>query len=85
LTDASASVTFRPTTAMNNHLLLSPALAKSLFWVAVCLCGVAHLAIIRSIVRSVPRRRTEIAWAVIPAVALAAVLVMTWRTLYVSA
>jgi predicted membrane protein len=70
---------------MNNHLLLSPTLAKSLYWVAVCVCGLAHLAILRSIVRSVPRRRTEIAWAIVPALALAAVLVMTWRRLYVSA
>jgi hypothetical protein len=84
LTDASASVTFRLAT-MNNHLLLSPALAKSLYWVAVCVCGIAHLAIIRSIMRSVPRRRTEIAWALIPALGLAAVLVMTWRKLSVSA
>jgi hypothetical protein len=69
---------------MSNHFLLSPQVARSVFWVAVCVCGIAHLAIIRSVLRSAPARRQEIAWAVIPAVLLAAVLVMTWHFVYTS-
>lgn len=69
---------------MSNQFLLSPFEARSLFWVAVCLCGIAHLAIVRSVLRAAPARRREIAWAVIPAVLLAAVLVMTWHRVYTS-
>jgi bacteriorhodopsin len=70
---------------MHSQLLLSPLLARLLFWAAACVCGLAHVAIVRSVMRSSPRRRMEIAWAIIPAVALAAVLVMTWRAMSVSA
>ena len=66
---------------MHNHSLLSPAIAKAVFWAAVCLCVMAHLAILRSVMRSAPRRRLELAWALIPALALAALLVMTWRSI----
>jgi hypothetical protein len=69
---------------MSNHLLLSPAVAKALFWAAACICGVAHVAILRSVLRSAPRRTMEIAWAIIPAALLAVVLVMTWRNIAVS-
>ena len=84
LKDAHATVTFHATT-MHIHSLLPPAVAKAVFWAAVCLCAVAHLAILRSVMRSAPRRRLELAWALIPAVALAALLVMTWRGITVSA
>jgi hypothetical protein len=50
----------------------------------VCLCGIAQLAIVRSVLRSAPARRREIAWVLIPAVLLAAVLVMTWHRVYMS-
>jgi heme/copper-type cytochrome/quinol oxidase subunit 2 len=62
--------------------------AKLLFWVAAICCLVAHAAILRSVLRvsapsdksiSTRRRLTEIAWAVVPAIGLAAVLVTTWR------
>ena len=62
--------------------------AKLLFWVAAICCFVAHAAILRSVLRvsapadhsiSTRRRLTEIAWAVVPAIALAAVLMTTWR------
>jgi hypothetical protein len=69
---------------MRNHFLLSPFVARSVFWVAVCVCGIAHLAIVRSVLRSAPARRREIAWAVIPGVLLAAVLLMTWHRVYAS-
>jgi len=74
-----------PVATMHNNSLLSPAVATTLFWAAAFVCGAAHLAIVASVVRSTPRRRLEIAWAVIPALALAAVLVMTWRRMHVSA
>ena len=80
LKDAHATVTFRLAT-MHNHSIVSPALAKALFWAAVALCTVAHLAILRSVTRSMPGRRLEITWALIPAIALAALLVMTWRNI----
>lgn len=70
---------------MHNNSLLSPAVATTLFWTAALVCGVAHAAIVASVVRSAPRRPLEIAWAVIPALVLAAVLVMTWRGMHVSA
>jgi hypothetical protein len=70
---------------MNNQLLLSPVVARAMFWAAMCVCGIAHVAILRSVMRLAPRRRMEIAWAVVPALGLAAVLVMTWRRLYVGA
>ena len=70
---------------MHNNFLLPPAVATTLFWAAVFVCGAAHVAIVASVMRSAPRRRLEIAWAVIPALVLAAVLVMTWRGMHVSA
>ena len=83
MTEARASVTFRLATMHN--FLLSPALARLLFWAAVCACGIAHLAIVRSVAMTTRRRPTELAWAVIPAIVLAAVLVMTWRAMSVVA
>ena len=69
---------------MSTHPLLSPSFAKALFWAAAFLCGIAHLAILRSVLRSTPRRAMDIGWAIIPAALLAAVLVMTWRSISVS-
>lgn len=68
-----------------NNFLLSPALARVLFWAAAFACGIAHVAILRSVAKTRQRRVTELAWAVIPAMVLAAVLVMTWRAMSVSA
>jgi heme/copper-type cytochrome/quinol oxidase subunit 2 len=72
---------------------MSFSLADAIFWVAVACCLVAQLAIIHSVVISparVPgseptsrsRRVAEIAWAVIPGFALAAVLLFTWRAMH---
>jgi len=64
-------------------------LAEMIFWIAVVACAVAEVAILRS--TFVARRATkselvpasprsgEIAWAVLPALALCAVLVATWQ------
>ena len=84
MTEREAAVTFRSAT-MHNDFMMSPFVARSLFWAAAIVCGIAHVAIVASVVRSAPRRRLEIAWAVIPALALAAVLVMTWRGMHASA
>jgi heme/copper-type cytochrome/quinol oxidase subunit 2 len=64
-------------------------LAETIFWIAVVACAVAQVAILRSTYAAgrankselVPAssRRSEIAWAAIPALALSAVLVVTWQ------
>ena len=71
-------------------------LADAIFWIAVACCSIAQAAIIRSAVvsparppesgikTSPARRAAEIAWAVLPGVALAAVLALTWRTMHAS-
>jgi hypothetical protein len=64
-------------------------LAETIFWIAVFACAVAEVAILRStfaarrantsdLVPASPRS-SELAWAVIPALALCAVLVATWQ------
>ena len=68
-------------------------LADAIFWIAVACCVVAQLAIVRSAIvsparvadghpASAARRASEIAWAVIPGIALAVVLVFTWRAIH---
>jgi len=69
-------------------------LADAIFWIAVACCTVAQVAIIRSVVisptrpsdsaiePSATRRMLEIAWAVLPGVALAVVLLFTWRAMH---
>jgi heme/copper-type cytochrome/quinol oxidase subunit 2 len=68
-------------------------LADAIFWVAVACCAIAQLAIIRSAIvsparvaetaanASTARRMVEIAWAVLPGFALAALFVFTWRAM----
>jgi heme/copper-type cytochrome/quinol oxidase subunit 2 len=67
-------------------------LADAIFWIAVACCSIAQLAIVRSAVVSparVPgsepttatRRMSEIAWAVIPGIALAVLFVFTWQAM----
>ena len=75
---------------------MSPTVADAIFWIAVVACAFAQVAILRSVLgarqpalpadaRVAPARRAvEVAWAVIPALALAAVLALTWRTLHPS-
>ena len=76
---------------------MSPTVADAIFWIAVVACAVAQIAILRSVLgarqpelpadaRVAPARRSvELAWAVIPALALVGVLALTWRTLHPSA
>jgi len=75
---------------------IDPQVARVAFWIAVACCVVAQAAIVRAAVRprgdgdavagggvAVPRpsRAAELAWTLIPAAALAAVLALTWRAL----
>jgi heme/copper-type cytochrome/quinol oxidase subunit 2 len=63
----------------------------ALFWIAVGCCVIAQSAILYSVLRASPVRRSasqpmssraiEIAWAVMPGVALAFVLLYTWRAM----
>jgi hypothetical protein len=68
---------------------MSIPVADAIFWIAVACCSVAQLAIIRSVVAapatsadSRAHRVVEIAWAVLPGVALVFVLVATWRAMH---
>jgi heme/copper-type cytochrome/quinol oxidase subunit 2 len=72
---------------------MSFSLVDAIFWVAVACCAVAQLAIVHSVVisparvpgsqpTSTTRRIAELAWAVIPGVALAFVLLFTWRAMH---
>ena len=64
-------------------------LADAIFWIAVACCSIAQVAIIRSVILSparVPgseptsatRRIGEIAWAVLPGLALIVLFAFTW-------
>lgn len=73
---------------------MSPALANAIFWIAAAGCAVAQVALIVSSIRSpmsapsessavpLPRRSTEIAWTIVPAIALALLLFFTWRAMH---
>jgi len=72
---------------------MSLSLADAIFWVAVACCVIAQSAIVRSVLVSparVPdnqptsagRRLVEIAWAVLPGIALVFVLLLTWRAMH---
>ena len=76
-----------------SHYIMSLSLADAIFWIAVACCAIAQLAIVRSVLISparVPdnqptsavRRLVEIAWAVLPGIALAFVLLLTWRAMH---
>lgn len=64
-------------------------LAETIFWIAAVACLIAEVVILRSTFAAQPGNRSELvpvssrsgelAWAVIPALALCAVLVATWQ------
>jgi heme/copper-type cytochrome/quinol oxidase subunit 2 len=73
---------------------MSLRIADAIFWVAVACCALAQVAILQSVIISparaadrepatAARRIAEIAWAVLPGIALAAVFVFTWRAIHV--
>lgn len=70
---------------------MSMSLTDAVFWAAVVSCAVAQTAIIRSLFRSrataaegepAPRFALELAWGVLPAVALAILLFVTWGAIH---
>jgi len=72
------------------------ALGEAIFWIAAVCCLVAQVAILRSVLLPhaptagadrVPRPRTgaEIAWALLPALALIGVFALTWRAMHAPA
>ncbi len=90
----AATATLYLSQDMNSVLSLPlPAgLLKPLFWVAVVCCAVAQLYILRAVFRVIPaetasanvplpRRRIEIAWAILPAGLLVLVFIGAWRTM----
>ena len=68
---------------------MSQPLAETIFWIAAAACVIAEIAILRfsfagqrankSELVPVAARSGEIAWAIIPALALVAVLFATWQ------
>jgi hypothetical protein len=66
---------------------MSTNLSFALYWLAALTCAIAQAMVIRSLLlgRTPGARRTawararEVAWVLLPAVMLAAVLVSTWR------
>lgn len=80
--------------ARDRILLAFLSLADLIFWLAVACCLVAQVAIVRAALTAParraeggadvprPRRPIEIAWTVIPAIALALVLVATWHAIH---
>jgi heme/copper-type cytochrome/quinol oxidase subunit 2 len=64
------------------------------FWLAVLACFVAQIAIIRAAISApmtvrndsasmpMPRRASEVAWTIVPAIGLAVLLVFTWRAVH---
>jgi heme/copper-type cytochrome/quinol oxidase subunit 2 len=68
-------------------------ISEIVFWIAAASCAIAELAILRTVFAphsnahsSAPvpdsPRGTEMLWAVIPAIALAALLAATWRAIH---
>jgi heme/copper-type cytochrome/quinol oxidase subunit 2 len=66
-------------------------ISDAIFWLAAACCALAQAAIVRSALRAraqrpdgsaAPSRPIEVAWTVVPALALALVLVLTWRALH---
>ena len=75
-------------------------MADLIFWLAVACCVVAQVAIVRAALKAPPpgargaepgaevprpRRASEIAWTILPALGLAIVLFATWRAIHPSA
>ncbi len=72
---------------------MSLPLADAIFWIAVACCTLAQLAIIHSVFVSPARaegsepttrvrRAGELAWAVLPGIGLALLLVYTWAAMH---
>jgi heme/copper-type cytochrome/quinol oxidase subunit 2 len=68
-------------------------IAELVFWISAAVCAIAELAILRTVFgphsnahssAPIPHspRGTEMLWAVIPAIVLAALLAATWRAIH---
>lgn len=68
-------------------------LTDVIFWFSAVSCALAQTAILRSVIiapartsegmtGSTRRRTMEVAWAVLPGIALVAVFVVTWRVMH---
>jgi heme/copper-type cytochrome/quinol oxidase subunit 2 len=68
-------------------------IAEIVFWISAAGCAIAELAILRTVFAPNPNahssapiphspRGAEMLWAVIPAIALAALLAATWRAIH---
>jgi len=74
--------------------MMNSSLADAVFWIAVMACAVAQVGILRATRaeraargKLTPTHRPatrveEAAWAVLPAVALAVILLLTWRAVH---
>ncbi|NCW44360.1 MAG: hypothetical protein EBV77_02470 [Gemmatimonadaceae bacterium] len=73
--------------------LLSPTISTALFWLAVAICGVAQLYIMRAVFRTLPaaptnsavpapRRWAEIVQVLLPIAGLVAFFYGAWRALH---
>jgi heme/copper-type cytochrome/quinol oxidase subunit 2 len=71
---------------------MSHQIATMLFWISVACCLIAQGLIVRSVVAAralpavrpdLPRARgsVEVMWAIVPAIALAVLLFLTWRAI----
>jgi len=85
------------THGLSAYLFMSFRFVDAVFWAAVGCCVIAQSAILYSVLRASPAGRSdesavsqsasgthriaEVAWAVIPGVALAFVLLYTWRAM----
>jgi heme/copper-type cytochrome/quinol oxidase subunit 2 len=80
------------TVTLATFQVMTPLMATALFWVAAAFCLVAQLALVWSAIRApmpgnaevpvkLPSRTKEIAWTIVPALALAVLLVFTWRAI----
>lgn len=66
-------------------------LAETIFWIAALVCAVAEIAILRLIITQRRAQKagpvhggspqTEIVWGIVPAIALAVLLVSTWHVI----
>lgn len=65
-------------------------LVDAIFWIAVACCAIGQLAIVRSVMKSpsaqsagdsATPKLSEVAWAITPGFALAALLFYTWRAM----
>ena len=88
LTLRARTVSFR--VSLYSRCFMRLSFAASLFWLSVACCAVAQVFIIRSVlvtrhradsdaVQSRSHPGVEIAWAVLPAIALAVLLGFTWQ------